>query len=154
MQGRNQSHNEPTSTATGDVLSSCVGDDWLRTKQPHQLWPEPWTGESLFEATDGIWRSVRHTNARRAFTTPTSIAKLKLPLGVKWTGSRCTVINPVTRAQARGLQPSAIPIQAPATEVVLEPARNTSADQAMVFHSVGWPAEPVSPHTGGGGVRF
>ena len=143
---------ELTSIASGDVISTCVGDDWIRGPQPHQLWPEPWTGETLFQATDGIWRSVRHKNARRALMTPMQVAKIKLPLGVKWTGSRCTVINPVTRAQACGATPSAIPYHAPtALQGQLGHARNTSEDQATVFHSVGWPSEPVSPHTGGGG---
>ena len=151
-----QTPSELTSAATGEVISTCVGDDWLRGPQPHQLWSRPWTGKTLFHATDGIWRSVSHKNARRAFITPNQIAKLKLPLGVKWTGSRCTVIHPVTKAPAFGAKPSATPHQAPApSQGRLGHARKLSEDRATIDEckssSVGRPLDPVSPHTGGGG---
>ena len=147
-----QTPSELTSAATGEVISTCVGDDWIRGPQPHQLWSRPWTGKTLFQATDGIWRAVSHKNARRAFITPRQVAKLKLPLGVKWTGSRCTVIHPVTCTSACGATPSANPHHAPpASKGQLGHTRNSSKDQATIFHSVGWPLEPVSPHTGGGG---
>ena len=143
---------EVTATASGAGISTCIGDDWIRGPQPRQLWHEPWTGRTLFQATDGIWRTVTHKNARRAFITPNQIAKLKLPLGVKWTGSRCTVINPVTCTPACGATPSATPHHAPtASQGQLGHARKPSKDRATVFHSVGRPLEPVSPHTGGGG---
>ena len=144
-----------TATASGAVISTCIGDDWIRGPQPRQLWHEPWTGRTLFQATDGIWRSVSHKNARRAFITPSQIAKLKLPLGVKWTGSRCTVINPVTGTPACGATPSANSHHAPAYyQGPLGHARKLSEDRATIFHSVGRPLEPVPPRTGGGGVRL
>ena len=150
-----QTPSELTSTATGEVISSCVGDDWIRGPQPHQLWSRPWTGKTLFQATDGIWRAVSHKNARRAFITPTQIAKLKLTLGVKWTGSRCTVIHPVTCTTACGVTPSATSHNAPAYyQGQLGHARKSSEDRATIFASVGRPLEPVSPRTGGGGVRL
>ena len=153
-----QTPSELTSAATGEVISTCVSDDWLRGPQPHQLWSGPWTGKTLFQATDGTWRTVSHKNARRAFITPNQVAKLKLPLGVKWTGSRCTVIHPVTKAPAFGAKPSATSHQAPApSQGQLGHARKLSEDRATIFNdeckssSVGRPLDPVSPHTGGGG---
>ena len=133
-------------TATGSALATCVVDDWLKHAQPQQDWPEPWIGETHFEATDGIRRSVRHTSARRALTTPLNCTELKLPLGVKWTGVRCTVIRPITRAKARGSQPSA---------KLSTKARKQSGDQPVIFNH--WQtglSKPVSPHTGGGGGDF
>ena len=146
---------EVTGTASGAVISTCIGDDWIRGPQPHQLWPEPWTGRTLFQATDGIWRTVSHNNARRAFITPNQIAKLKLPLGVKWAGSRCTVIHPVTCTPACGVTPSANTHEAPAYyQGQLGHARKSSEDRATIFPTVGRPLEPVPPRTGGGGVRL
>ena len=60
----------------------------------HQVWPTLWMGETHFEATDGSWKSVRHTAKRRALMTPKRVAGLKLPSGVEWTGKRRTVIHP------------------------------------------------------------
>ena len=133
-------------TATGSALATCVVDDWLKHAQPQQDWPEPWIGETYLEATDGIRRSVRHTSARRALTTPLNCTELKLPLGVKWTGVRCTVIHPVTRVKARGSQPSA---------KLSTKARKHSGDQPVIFDNgqTGL-SKPVSPHTGGGGGDF
>ena len=133
-------------TATGSALATCVVDDWLKHAQPQQEWPEPWVGETHFEATDGIRRSVRLTSARRALTTPLNCTELKLPLGVKWTGVRCTVIHPVTRVKARGSQPSA---------KLSTKARKHSGDQPVIFDNgqTGL-SKPVSPHTGGGGGDF
>ena len=156
--GQTPTPTEIPATASGAVISTCIGDDWLRGPQPHQLWHEPWTGETLFQATDGVWRTVSHKNARRAFITPNQIAKLKLPIGVKWTGSRCTVINPVTYESARGATPSATPPQALANyRGQLGHTRTSPEDRATIFSdecktsSVGRPLGPVSPHTGGGG---
>ena len=61
----------------------------------HQVWPTLWLGETQFEATDGSWKSVRHTAQRRALMTPKRVAGLKLPSGVEWTGKRRTVIHPI-----------------------------------------------------------
>ena len=118
-----------SATATGESAQHCVIDNWLQTSTPNQPWSEPWTGETHFEASDGIPRSIRHTSARRAFTTPLDDCKLTLPVGVKWTGSRCTLLHPLDRTltSARGIQPSATTYS----------AREYSGDQPASFHNVG-----------------
>ena len=68
----------------------------------HQVWPTRWTGETQFEATDGSWTSVRHSDQRRALMTPKRVRSLKLPSGVEWTGKRRTVIHPVGCADPTG----------------------------------------------------
>ena len=70
----------------------------MKPASSHQIWPTLWMGETHFEATDGSWKSVRHTAKRRALMTPKRVAGLKLPAGVEWTGRRRTVIQPVDRA--------------------------------------------------------
>ena len=54
VQGSEKTHTEVLSTASGDSSPQCVIDNWLRAPTPHQIWPEPWTGETHFEATDGV----------------------------------------------------------------------------------------------------
>ena len=61
----------------------------------HRIWPTLWLGETFFEATDGTWKSVRHTQRRRALMTPKRVSSLKLPSGVECTGLRRTVVHPV-----------------------------------------------------------
>ena len=129
IQGSNQTQSEVLSAATGEGAPHCVIDNWLQTSKPNQTWPEPWTGETHFEASDGIPRSIRHTGARRAFATPLDDCKLKLPVGVKWTGSRCTLLHPLNRTltSARGIQPSATTYS----------AREYSGDQPVNFNNAG-----------------
>ena len=66
----------------------------------HQAWPMRWTGETQFEATDGSWKSVQHSDQRRALMTPKRVRSLQLPSGVEWTGKRRTVIHPVNCADS------------------------------------------------------
>ena len=157
IQGNDQTSTGKSSTATGDVLSTCVVDDWLRATQPHQGWPEPWIGETHFEATDGIPRSVRHTSARRALMTPLNNSNLRLPLGVKGTGARCTAIHPITRAQARGNQPSAKTHYHAREDSGDQPAdsnregqehkRRAQAQRESTLSRADWPSETrVPPH--------
>ena len=130
IQGSEQSRNEVLATASGASAPHYVIDNWLQTPTPHQLWSAPWTGETHFEASDGVPRSLRHTSARRALTAPLDDCKLTLPLGVKWTGNRCTLIHPIshTSTSARGTQPSAISHSS---------AREHSGDQPATFHNAG-----------------
>ena len=154
VQGSDKTHTEVLSTASGDNTPQYVIDNWLRTPTPHQVWPEPWTGETHVEATDGVPRSIRHTSARRALTTPLNDCKLTLPLGVKWTGNRCTLIHPISPnlKSARGTQPSAH---------IHSSARKRSGDQPACFHNAGqrprcestpafadWPSETRVPTHG------
>ena len=117
-------------TASGASAPHYVIDNWLHTPTPHRLWSEPWTGETHFEASDGVPRSFRHTSARCALTTPLDDYKLTLPLGVKWTGNRCTLIHPSshTSTSARGTQPSAISHSS---------AREHSGDQPATLQNAG-----------------
>ena len=117
-------------TASGASAPHCVIDSWLQTSTPHQLWSEPWTGETHFEASDGVPRSTCHTSARCALTTPLDDCKLALPLGVKWAGNRCTLIHPIshTSTSARGTQPSAISHSS---------AREHSGDQPATLQNAG-----------------
>ena len=154
IQGSEQSHNEVLATASGASAPHCVIDNWLQTATPHQLWSEPWTGETHFEASDGVPRSIRHTSARRALTTPLDDGKLILPLGVKWTGNRCTLITPIshTSKSARGTKPSAN---------THHTTRENSGDQPACFQNAGkrprcestpafadWPSETRVPTHG------
>ena len=94
IQGKSAPGNADSSTATGDRVSICLEDDWMKPASSHQIWPTLWMGETHFEATDGSWKSVRHTAKRRALMTPKRVAGLKLPSGVEWTGKRRTVMHP------------------------------------------------------------
>ena len=99
IQGKSApSNTDVSSTATGDDVGICLEDNWMNVASSHQIWPTLWLGETHFEATDGSWKSVRHTAKRRALMTPKRVAGLKLPSGVEWTGKRRTVIHPVNRA--------------------------------------------------------
>ena len=102
IQGKSTPDNADSSTATGDSVSICLDDNWTNQASSHQIWPTLWTGETQFEATDGSWKSVRHTAKRRALMTPKRVAGLKLPSGVEWTGKRRTVIHPVGCTEPRG----------------------------------------------------
>ena len=137
IQGSEQSHNEVLATVSGASAPHYVIDNWLQTSTPRQLWSEPWTGETHFEASDGVPRSLRHTSARSALATPLDNEQLKLPLGVKWTGNRCTLIHPISRAQTGGLpsMTSARGIQHSATTHSY--ARDHSGDQPATFHNAG-----------------
>ena len=95
IQGKSAPGNADSSTATGDRVNICLEDDWMKPASSHQIWPTLWMGETHFEATDGSWKSVRHTAKRRALMTPKRVAGLKLPSGVEWTGKRRTVIHPI-----------------------------------------------------------
>ena len=130
IQGSEQSRNEVLATASGASAPHYVIDNWLQTPTPHQLWPEPWTGETHFEASDGVPRSLRHTSARRALATPPDDGDLTLPIGVKWTGNRCTLINPIshTSKSARGTKPSAN---------IHSSTRERSGDQPASFNNAG-----------------
>ena len=102
IQGKSAPDSAGASTATGDVASICLEDNWMLQASSHQVWPTRWTGETQFEATDGSWKSVRHSDQRRALMTPKRVRSLKLPSGVEWTGKRRTVINPVDCAEPKG----------------------------------------------------
>ena len=94
----------------------------------HQIWPALWVGETHFEATDGSWKSVRHTTKRRALMTPKRVSGLKLPSGVEWTGKRRTVIHPVNCTHTSDHSDRVTP---PLN------ARNASEDQPMIFEDGG-----------------
>ena len=97
IQGKSSSSAARLSTATGDQSSICLDDNWMNEASSHQVWPTLWLGSTQFEATDGSWKSVRHTAPRRALMTPKRVTSLKLPSGVEWTGRRRTVIQQTDR---------------------------------------------------------
>ena len=109
IQGKNTTGSASPSTATGDRVSICLEDDWMKAASSHQIWPTLWMGETHFEATDGSWKSVRHTAKRRALMTPKRVAGLKLPSGVEWTGKRRTVIHPIGCTDPGGPSDQATP---------------------------------------------
>ena len=82
-------HETPTwaDLAESEHLEWAAFLRWLDIVRSTAFWTEPWTGETLFEATDGTWRSVQHKNDRRAFMTPMKVAQLKVNLRIKWTKS-------------------------------------------------------------------
>ena len=128
-QGKNAARtSDVRSTATGDRVGICLEDNWKHQASSHQVWPTLWMGETLFEATDGSWKSVRHTSKRRALMTPKRVSDLKLPSGVEWTGKRRTLIHPGNCAHTSGH-----------SDQVTHPlnARNASEDHPMIFKDGG-----------------
>ena len=94
----------------------------------HQVWPTLWMGETHFEATDGSWKSVRHTAKRRALMTPKRVAGLKLPSGVEWTGKRRTVIHPIDCTDPGSHSDQAVPELNACTD---SDAASNASDPAM-----------------------
>ena len=128
-QGKNApSKTDGSSTATPDGVGICLEDDWMSKASSHQIWLVLGMGETHFEATDGSWKSFRHTSRRLALMTPERVSDLKLLSGVESTGKRRTLIHLGNCTHTSGHSDQATP---PLN------ARNASEDQPTIFKDGG-----------------
>ena len=85
--------------------TDVIEDDWHTSAQPRRALPYEWVGRTEFEVSDGSWRSVEHSEWRRAMVVPTRLLEcpsLALPVGLEWTGWRLTHVH-----KTRGVRKSA-----------------------------------------------